>query len=69
MPYSKTNTENNAVCWVEFWFDEEALIIFWSWNFDRFSTSDFIVEVTTFNPTQNNKVIARENMYIVSRTW
>lgn len=68
MTYSKNNSENNAICGLDFWFNETALIFFWSWNFNRFSTSNFIVEIITIDPTDNDKVIARENIFCTSRS-
>ncbi len=67
MTYEKKNSENNAVCWIAFWFDELAMVIFWEWNYWRFSTSKFVVEITTFDTTW--KAIARENVYMLSRVW
>lgn len=69
MVFEKKNSANNADCGLEFWFNETALIIFAIWNYDRFPTSNFIWEVTTFDPTQDNKVIARENIFFTSRAW
>jgi len=67
MTYSKKNSANNAACWVEFAFNETALIIFATWNYDRFPTTNFLIEVATFNSAW--KVTARENMFCVTRTW
>ena len=67
MTYDKKNSENNAICGIAFWFDETAMVIFWEWNYWRFSTSNFIVEVTTFDTTW--KAISRENIFMLSRTW
>jgi len=67
MVYTKKNSENNAECGLSIALTTSSLVMFASGNFDRFSTSDFVVEVSTFDSAGN--VTARENMFITSRSW
>ena len=66
MTYNKKNLANNATCGLQFWIDEDSMIFFATGNYNRFSTSNFIIEMATFDTT--GKVIARENMLIASRS-
>ena len=67
MVFQKYNYVNNWECGIQFWFDENATIIFLEWNYARLPTSNFIIEVYTKDSTW--KVIARENIHVTTRTW
>ena len=59
--------KNDAICTLAFNIALDSMVLFWAWNYNRFSTSNFIVKVSTYDNSW--KCIARENILIASRTW
>lgn len=67
MTFKKYNTSNNAICLLSLPITNESLVIKASWNFNRFSTANFIIKISEFD--WDWIVIWRENIHIASRTW
>ncbi len=65
MVFKKYNSKNNAICSLYVWISNSSLTMTATGNYDRFSTTNFIVRVTYYT----DWVLAgRENMLITSRS-
>ncbi len=66
MTYKKYQSANNAICELEVAISNTDMSLKATWPYNRFKTENFIIKVTERDV--DGKIIARENMYVVSRT-
>lgn len=67
MVYSKFSVVNNGICGLDQDIDENAVIATLRGNYGRLPASNFVLKFTTFD-TDGETVLARENIYVTTRT-
>jgi hypothetical protein len=48
MTFENFNTANNAICQLDLPIDNLSTLLIAKWNFNRFSTENFIIKVTEY---------------------
>lgn len=67
MAYKKYKTANNAICGLAISISNIDSSVKAVWPYSRFPSENFIIKITERDV--DGKVIARENMYVTTRSW